>query len=326
MKKDLITLRSQTVKKVREFFDGREYLEVQTPRLLGLPGQEPYLDPLWTTVHRPDGWTGEMALITSPEYTLKKMLGAGFDKVYDLGPCFRDNEPWDGSHDIEFLMLEWYRKNATLTDLMDETEALVRFVIQDEYVTKPFRRLTVEEALRDYAKIELSELLGNDEAMKAKAKELGQTVHDTDTWDDLFHKIFLSHVEHRLGWNEEKTEYQPTFLYRYPASQAALAKRDPSDERYALRVELYIGDLELCNGFEELSDPIEQRARFEEEIALRKTLGKKTWSIDEDLLQALPALGTCSGNAFGIDRLVMLQAQTSSIGDVMPLPIQKRLH
>ena len=326
MKKDLITLRSQTVKKIRQFFDEREYLEVHTPRLLSLPGQEPYLDPLWTIAHRPDGWTGEMALITSPEYTLKKMLGSGFDKIYDLGPCFRDHEPWDGSHDIEFLMLEWYRKHSSLSDLINETEELVRFVIQDEFTIKPFGRLTVEEAFRLYAKLELNELIGDDKAMKAKAKELGQTVGTTDTWDDLFHKIFLSLIEHRLGWNEDKTVYQPTFLYRYPASQAALAKRDPYDERYALRVELYIGDLELCNGFEELSDPIEQRTRFEEEIALRKTLGKKTWAIDESLLAALPQIGECAGNALGVDRLAMLQAKTPNIGDLMPLPIKKRLH
>ncbi|MCR4256539.1 MAG: EF-P lysine aminoacylase GenX, partial [Candidatus Uhrbacteria bacterium] len=113
-------------------------------------------------------------------------------------------------------------------------------------------------------------------------------------------------------------------LHRYPASMAALAKRDPDDPRYALRTELYIGSLELCNGFVELSDPVEQRKRFEEEQTLRTSLGKETWPIDERFMEALPKMGEAAGMAFGVDRLAMLIAGTDSISDLMPIPARER--
>jgi lysyl-tRNA synthetase class 2 len=144
-----------------------------------------------------------------------------------------------------------------------------------------------------------------------------QTVGEQDTWDDLFFKIFLSEVEPKLG-------EVPTFLYNYPASMAALARKDPKDPRYALRTELYIGALELANGFAELSDPFEQRKRFEEEQALRKSLGKEIWPIDERFMAALPNMGNAAGIAFGVDRLAMLLTGTKSISDLMPIPVRER--
>jgi lysyl-tRNA synthetase class 2 len=265
----------------------------------------------------------QAALITSPEYAMKKLLAAGLDKIYDLGPCFRDGEPWDGSHDVEFLMIEWYRKFASLSDLMDETEAMVRTVngaiSNTEFVISnaPFRRLTVAEAMKKYANVDLDPLLGDREAMAEVVQAHGQTVDEKDTWDDLFFKIFLSEVETKLG-------EVPTFLWDYPASMAALARRDPDDSRYALRVELYIGKFELANGFAELADAVEQRKRFEEERDLRASLGKKTWPLDERFLSALPQMGDAVGIAFGVDRLTMLIAGTDSISDLMPIPVQER--
>ena len=116
----------------------------------------------------------------------------------------------------------------------------------------------------------------------------------------------------------------PTFLYNYPVSMAALARKDPSDPRYALRTEFYMGNLELANGFAELCDPVEQRARFEEERALRVSLGKDTWPIDERFIAALSGMGNAAGIAFGVDRLVMLIASINSISDLMPIPIRER--
>lgn len=328
----MIRVRSNVVKALRRFFDERGFLEVQTPRLVGLPGQEPYLDPMWSEVRQVDGTTHRAALITSPEYAMKRLLAAGFDKIYDLGPCFRNDEPWDGTHDPEFLMCEWYEKGIGLPELMDRTEEMVRYVIlnavknrtstpsetlrvaQDD---KRFRRLGVAEAMKQYADLDLESLLDDREAMARACRAHGQTVNESDTWDDLFFKIFLSEVEPKLG-------EVPTFLYRYPASMAALAKRDPDDTRYALRVELYIGNLELCNGFVELSDPVEQRKRFEEEQALRVSLGKETWPIDERFMDALPKMGEAAGTAFGVDRLAMLIAGTDSISDLMPISVRER--
>ena len=151
--------RSEIIKLIRRFFDERGYCEMHTPRLVGLPGQEPHLEPFWTSVEaRQQLASGSWqlgvekvnahlpaALITSPEYMMKRLLAAGFDKIYDLGPCFRDNEPWDGTHDPEFLLLEWYRKNADLSSLMDETEKMVRWVLDESQKSKTKRDKSSEE-------------------------------------------------------------------------------------------------------------------------------------------------------------------------------------
>lgn len=330
----LIRLRSQVVRAVRLYFDELGFLEVQTPRLVGLPGQEPYLEPFWTEVLEASGARHPAALITSPEYAMKRLLASGLDKIYDLGPCFRNGEPWDGTHDPEFLMIEWYRREAGLKELLSDMEGLIRFVVHElavheedrwmKALAEPFRALTVAEAMMQYAGVNLNPLLNNREALAEEVHRHGQTVSEGDTWDDLFFKIFLSEVEPRLGWNDDRTEWRPTFLTHYPASMAALARRDPLDARYALRTELYIGDLELANGFAELSNQDEQRARFEEERALRVSLGKPTWGLDERFLQALPSMGDAAGIAFGVERLVMLIAGVDSITDILPFSVRER--
>ncbi len=324
MSQEFIRARSRVVQLVRRYFDEQSFLELHTPRLVGLPGQEPYLEPMWTEiVEDVTRSTYQAALITSPEYAMKRMLAAGFDKIYDLGPCFRNAEPWDGSHDPEFLMAEWYEKGIGLSELMDRTEAMVKYVVRNmehgalRLDDNAFRRITVEQAMKEYAGVELGPLLGDKEKMASVCREHGQTVSETDSWDDLFFKIFLSEVELKLG-------EVPTFLTHYPASMAALAQKDPNDTRYALRTELYIGALELANGFVELTDVEEQRKRFEEEQELRRSLGKETWSIDERFMGVLPKMGQAAGIAFGVDRLAMLLSGTSSISDLMPIPVRER--
>lgn len=334
MNLELIRLRSQVVKAMRAFFDGEGFLEVQTPRLVGLPGQEPYLEPFWTEVIEANGTKHSAALITSPEYAMKRLLAAGMDKIYDLGSCFRNHEPWDGSHDPEFLMIEWYRRDAGLDELLCDTEAMIRSVVRAtkkeqegvwrEALARPFRVLTVREAMRHYANVDLDSLLDGREELAQVVREHGQTVDAADTWDDLFFKIFLSEVEPKLGWNDDRSAWRPIFLTMYPASMAALARKDAQDPRYALRTELYIGDLELANGFAELSNEAEQRARFEEERALRASLGKPTWGLDERFLTSLPSMGDAAGIAFGVERLVMLLAGVSSITDVVPFSARER--
>jgi lysyl-tRNA synthetase class 2 len=352
MNLEKIKARAQIIKLIRQWFDTAGFIEMHTPRLVGLPGQEPHLEPFWTQLIAPSSNVEcrmsnfDAALITSPEYAMKRLLAEGIEKIYDLGPCFRNNEPWDGTHDPEFLMLEWYRREAGLEEIMRDTEEMIRWVV-DEFrnqtetndirhsaerifdIRSPFRRMTVEQAWQKYAGIDLDPLLGNREALAQVCRAMGQTVNPDDTWDDLYFKIFLSEIEPKLSLFDQDAgrrtpDAGPVFLYRYPASMAALARRCADDPRWAERVEFYLGGLELANGFAELSDPAEQRKRFEEERALRSTLGKKTWPLDERFLSALPQMGNAAGIAFGVDRLVMLLTGSSSINDVLPFPARER--
>lgn len=323
--------RSEIIKSIRRFFDERGYLEMHTPRLVGLPGQEPHLEPFWTTVTSPSSQEGAggvpAALITSPEYMMKRLLAQGFEKIYDLGPCFRNNEPWDGTHDPEFLLLEWYRKDTELSSLMDETEEMVKNIAKEySEFDQPFRRLTVEDAWKEYAGVELAPLLGDRDGMAHVCRERDQTVTDEDTWDDLYFKIFLSEIEPKISPSPQEGAWgsSPTFLYRYPLSMAALARPSKDDPRWADRVELYIGGMELANGFAELADADVQRKRFEEERALRSRLRKKTWPLDEKLLADLPKMGNAVGIAFGVERFVMLLTGAASINDVIPSAARER--
>jgi lysyl-tRNA synthetase class 2 len=329
-----LKLRSAVVKAIRRFFDERGYTEMHTPRLVGLPGQEPYLEPFETSVSSPSCGTSlasdracalcpvPCALITSPEYAMKRLLANGMDKIYDLGPCFRNDEPWDGTHDPEFLMLEWYRKNADLNSLMKETEELIKSVGSDlasrfSLLASPIPRVTCEQAWKSATGTDLASLIGDREAMAKLVASRNQSVDPSDTWDDLYFKIFLSEIEPKLA---EKG----CFLHRYPISMASLAKPCEDDSRFAERVELYLGGMELANGFHELSDADAQRARFIEEQELRRSLGKKVWPLDEGFLRDLPKMGDAVGIALGVDRLAMLLAGASSINDVIPFSARER--
>jgi elongation factor P--(R)-beta-lysine ligase len=324
MNTSLLKLRSSVIKSIRTFFDERGYTEMHTPRLVGLPGQEPYLEAFETTVTEASGSHHPAALITSPEYAMKRLLANGMDKIYDMGSCFRNEEPWDGTHDPEFLMLEWYRKNGDLNSLMNEVEEMIGSVgasIKDlaprSSLLAPVPRITCEQAWREYLDVDLASLIGDREAMAKLVTERGQTVTESDTWDDLYFKIFLSEIEPELA-------KKGCFLYRYPISLAALAKPCSDDPRFAERVELYLGGVELANGFHELADAGVQRERFIEERELRRSLGKKVWPLDEKFLADLPNIGDAVGIAFGVDRFVMLLAGASSINDVIPFSARER--
>jgi elongation factor P--(R)-beta-lysine ligase len=338
MNADLLKLRSSVIKSIRAFFDARGYIEMHTPRLVGLPGQEPYLEPFWTEVTNPNeiqqsnnpaikqSLEHPAALITSPEYAMKRLLAHGMDKIYDLGPCFRNEEPWDGTHDPEFLMIEWYRKNSDLNSLMDEVEEMIKGIGHGALGMDPnfkfqipnsIPRITCEEAWKSATGTDLASLIGDREAMAKLVIERGQAVTESDSWDDLYFKIFLSEIEPELA-------KKGCFLYRYPISMAALAKPCADDPRFAERVELYLGGVELANGFHELADAKIQRERFLEEQELRKSLGKKVWPLDEKFLADLPNMGDAVGIAFGVDRLVMLLAGAKSINDVIPFGARER--
>lgn len=311
---------------IRSFLKERGYLEVETPLFVQSPDLSPSLTPFETSATEPNGTKYRGALITSPEFSMKKLLGAGLPAIYSLTKVFRDAEEFGGTHNPEFTMLEWYRQGKDYHFGMDETEALVRTCVaafHDSTGTStrplaslgmtvaPFKRVRVRDLFLQYVGIDLDTATKADQF--AACERLGLHPTSTDTESDLFYRLFLAKVEPNLGAD-------PIFVYDYPVHQAALS-RLTSDGKYGERFELYIGGLELCNAFTELTDPMEQRRRFLAEQEERKTLGKTAFPIDETLLARLSSVGHPTfGNALGVDRLHMLCAGVSSIKDVLLFP------
>jgi len=330
--KNKLQKRAEIFENIREFFKSRGYLEMDTPLLVKNGELEPHLNLFETNVSRENGAVSPAYLITSPEYSLKKLLAAGFEKIFQLGRCFRNAEPWNESHNLEFTMLEWYRIGANYMDLMDETEELFKNLLpcasnfkdgflnyqgQKINLKSPWERLSMAEAWAKFVGADLNEFLNYDK-MRSLALEKGYTAASDDSWDDLFFKIFLSEVEPRILKME-----RPVFLYDYPAQMAALSRLKKDDPRYAERFELYIGGLELGNGYGELLNAEEQKKRFEENLKLRREFGKKSPLIDEDFLTALrEKIPECAGNALGADRLVMLLTDSKDISEVIFLTLK----
>jgi lysyl-tRNA synthetase class 2 len=319
--------RTATLKAVRTFFDARGFQEVETPLLVQYPGMEPNLDVMATAVSDERGQSFPAHLITSPEYAMKKLLAAGYDRIYNITKAFRNREPWDGSHNPEFTMIEWYRSPAEYEAIMEDMEQLVveaaravtggtvvTYQGQTIDLTAPWPRLTVREAMSQYAGLDLDRAIDDPAWFRAEAATKGCTVTASDSWDDVFFKLFLRDVEPNLG------QGRPVILCEYPRSMAALARLKPGDPRYALRFEAYCCGLELANAFAELNDPAEQRARLEEESAERRRLGRSPWAIDEDFLAAVAEMPPAAGIAFGLDRLVMLLTDAPSIREVLFFP------
>ena len=312
----LLRRRALMLRGVRAFFEGRGYLEVETPYAVPTPGEEVHLRPFATTRFAPDGSAQRLFLHTSPEFAMKRLLAATGLKLFQLARVWRNNEGSD-THAAEFTMLEWYRPGADLAALMDETEALLRATLPPTVswgggccrVGPPFERLTMQEA---FARHVGADLLATEGDAQALSRQAGVALRDGEDWEDLFFRLLLSRVEPQIG------RAVPTFLTHWPQSQAALARRDPADPRAALRFELYASGLELANGFEELSDPAEQRQRFLVDRMRRLRLDPTLdWPLDEALLDALARLPPCAGIALGFDRLVLLATGAPRLADVI---------
>lgn len=313
----LLERRQQVIRTIRDFFDTRGYLEVETPYLVQAPGEEVHLDPFHTVYETPHGEKQDVFLHTSPEFAMKRILADIHKPIYQLARVWRNREG-GSTHSPEFTMLEWYRPHCSMAMLMGEVEALLRdlypptITFQNKHIRfdAPFERLTVQEAFHKFVGVDLLSLPENPEWL---AKAAGCELRHGECWEDLFFRLLLDRIEPNIGRN------RPTFLTHWPISQAALAKPDPSDHRVALRFELYAAGLELANAFEELTDPKEQRARF---IADRKRRAElysdaPVWKMDEAFLNALPNLPPCSGIAVGVDRLVMLATGAGHIHDIL---------
>jgi elongation factor P--(R)-beta-lysine ligase len=312
---DRLAARSVAMAALRRFFAERDFLEVETPLLVPSPGLEIHLDAVTA---------GGGYLITSPEYQMKRLLAAGCERIYQVCKCFRAGERGP-HHAAEFTMVEWYRGFAELDTIARDTEELVAAVVtavagspvarvagRAISVAPPWPRLTVREAMRRWAGVEIA----GDEpaaALVAAVRAAGVAVAEGTAWDDAFFAAFLARVEPQLAALD-----RPVVLEDWPAPLAALARRKPGDPRTALRFEAYVGGIELANAFGELTDPVEQRARFEHDQATRRARGKPVYPIDERLLAALAeGLPPAAGIALGVDRLIMLATGAKTIDEVL---------
>lgn len=317
-----LELRAKLLRSIRAFFDARGYVEMETPLLVAKPGMEPHLDPFETELRTPAGERHDAYLITSPEYAMKKLLAGGFSRIYQLGKCFRNGEGSGGRHNPEFTMLEWYRAGTDYLGLMDETEELMKTVAKEvdgpgaTFASEmPWERLSVKDAFAKYAGIDLDRAIA-DPMFQFEAAASNQIMAPLSglSWEDRFFRVFLNDIEPHLG------KERPVFLYDYPVSMAALSRPSARDPRYAERFELYIDGLELTNAFSELTDAAVQRKRFEEERALRHSLGKTDLGLDEEFLSSLAEMPEAGGISLGVDRLLMLLAGEKDIRNVIAFP------
>ncbi len=294
-----LATRARVLRGLRHYFEAEGFVEVDTPAVVPSPGLDVHLAAFAVD---DGGFLG-----TSPEYQMKRLLSAGFARIYQLGRSYRRDEAGP-SHEPEFCLLEWYRAYAGAQEVMADTEALVaaaaRAVVGGTVlparegrrpdVAPPWERLTVEEAYARYAGVALADVVDDEER---------------------FFRLMVERVQPALGWE------RPVFLTRWPASMASLARLCPDDPRFAERFEAFVCGIELCNGFGELTDPVEQRARLERDQEARRLLGLPVYPIDERFLGALEdGVPPSGGNALGVDRLVMLLAGAPAIEDVVWIP------
>ncbi|MBK8480459.1 MAG: EF-P lysine aminoacylase GenX [Proteobacteria bacterium] len=311
-----LRLRARLLAAVRGFFDARGFVEIQSPQRVACPGLEPQL------LAEP---AGEGFLITSPEYQLKRLLVAGFEQIYFLGGCWRADERGP-LHLNELCMLEWYQAYDELEALLLLTEALLRAVAQQVLGTlrlrwggmevdlgQPFRRLSVTQALRELAGLQLRGPLDDPRMLReaALAAGIGPFAADAD-YDEVFSRIVLERIEPALA------TMGAVFFTDFPAPLAALARRHPRDAALARRSELYVAGVELANAFEELTDPDEQLARLRADQALRARRGLPIYPIDQRFIEALrEGMPPSSGIALGVDRLLLLLSGASHIDETV---------
>ena len=322
--------RGRIKRALRGWFEARDYVEVECGALCTSPGNEAHLHAFETQLRTTSGEGRTVYLHTSPEFSAKKLLAAGEERIFEFARVFRNRER-SALHAPEFTMLEWYQVGAAYETAMTDTLALVRLAASTlgarafEFrgvVCDPFaaaQTITVAEAFSRFAGIDLMATLGpqgegNRAALAQAAILAGHTVADDDNWADIFSKLLVGCIEPRLGLQ------CLTLLCEYPRCEAALARPSPKDPRVAERFELYACGVELANGFGELTDPTEQRQRFEMEMAEKSRIYGERYPLDEEFLAALQFMPPASGVALGFDRLCMLAALARSLDDVIWTP------
>ncbi|WP_224703403.1 EF-P lysine aminoacylase EpmA [Devosia aquimaris] len=330
-RRPILLARNRIEAAVRGYLAGQDFLMVDPPGLQRSPGNETHLHAFGTQMIGNDGLGQAMYLHTSPEFTMKKLLAAGETRIASLGHVWRNRER-SALHHPEFTMLEWYRAGESYDAVIADCVALLGIAAQTAGVAQlryreracdPFaapERLSVVEAFARYAGIDLLASLDAEgrtdgEALAAQMAALGMAVPEDRSWSYLFSLILTDKVEPQLG------KERITVLDRYPAAEAALARRAGDDRRVSERFELYACGVELANGFGELTDADEQRRRFMAEMDEKARLYGERYPIDEDFLAALALMPEASGVALGFDRLVMLATAAPRIEAVLWAPV-----
>jgi len=331
-RRPLLLTRGRIKAAIRAYFEASGFTEVECGALVASPGNETHLHAFETAALGPDGVSRPLYLHTSPEFAAKKLLAAGETRIFEFARVFRNRER-GRLHAPEFTMLEWYRAGEDYQAVIGDSLALLRLAADvagtaqlrhREEVCDPRAeadRLTVAEAFTHHAGIDLLATLspageGDRDALAVRARRGGIAVADDDDWSDIFSKLLTLRVEPRLGLD------RPAVLYEYPRCEAALARASARDPRVAERFELYACGVELANGFGELTDPAEQRDRFEAQMAKRERVYGGRYPLDEAFLAALADMPLASGVALGFDRLVMLVTGAPNIDAVLWTPLE----
>lgn len=305
--------RARMLQQLRAFFAQRGVLEVETPVLNRHTVTDCHIDSVPVTLSQETAW-----LQTSPEYPMKRLLAAGSGPIYQVCKVFRAGEA-GRRHNPEFTMLEWYRPGFDQHALMDEVDALVRMLLADQWEAGPTIKMSYRQLFQQY--LSLDPFTASVEALQQHARQQAIEIisHEALSRDDWLDLLLTHVIEPQLPVD------RPLFIYDYPATQAALARlHEHEGEQVACRFELYLGGLELANGYHELLDPDEQRRRFEEDCRQRQAAGRPVPDIDEKFLAALEhGLPDCAGVALGLDRLLMIAAGKDDIRDVISFSIDR---
>ncbi len=326
-KRENLRQRMVLIRAIRKFFETQDFWEVETPILQVCPVMDTHILGIQADIRGVDKQIDRTRYLhTSPEFAMKKLLVAGLPKIFQICHVFRDAEA-SRRHSIEFTMIEWYRAKENYKQIMQDCIDLLRFCAKEvgikaysyrDKICDPFADweiISVDGAFRTYAGIKLSDYLNDAKGFNKAIQEIGIRTAPDDAWDDLFFRVMDALIEPKLG------NGTPTILCDYPVSMASLARRKPEDPRFAERFELYVCGVEVANAFGELTDPVEQEARFAEELALKEKLYGDKYPVDQDFLEALKfGMPESSGIALGIDRLVMLAVGTDDINQVLWTP------
>jgi lysyl-tRNA synthetase class 2 len=331
-RKPFLLARAAVKTALRRWFEAGGFTEVECPALQVSPGNEAHLHAFATDRLDPGGMAERRYLHTSPEFTMKKLLAAGETRIFDFARVFRNREAGP-LHSPEFTLLEWYRAGEPYERLMEDCAAILakaadaagcRMLGWRGRGADPFavpERITVAEAFESFAGIDLMATLTDDpavpdrDALAAAASARGYRVADDDSWTDVYSRVLVETIEPNLGMG------RATILCEYPVCEAALSRPLARDRRLAERFELYACGVELANAFGELTDPAEQRRRFEEEMAIKARVYGERYPIDDDFLAALASMPAASGIALGFERLVVLASGARSIDDVAWAPV-----